>query len=128
MGGKEYPTKEILDNDIKNENSYVIIENKKIVGTFSLIIGEEETYQKIEGNWHSNKTYGTIHRLASNGKVKGISKTCFDFCLSQINYIRIDTHQNNIAMKKSILKYGFKKCGNIYVKDNSMRIAYDYLK
>ena len=126
---KKYPGKDIVENDINNGNSYVLIDNDVTVGTFSFIIGEEETYQKIiNGNWHKNKLYGTIHRLASNGKVKGISKACFDFCTSKIDYVRIDTHPNNISMQSAILKYGFKKCGNIFVHDDSIRIAYDYLK
>lgn len=126
---KKYPGKDIVENDINNGNSYVLIDNDVIVGTFSFIIGEEENYQKIiNGNWHKNGLYGTIHRLASNGKVKGIAKACFNFCTSKIDYVRIDTHPNNISMQSAILKYGFKKCGNIFVHDGSIRIAYDYLK
>lgn len=124
---KEYPGIDIVENDINDGNSYVLVDNDEIVGTFSFIIGYEETYQKIiNGNWRKNKLYGTIHRLASNGKVKGIAKACFDFCTFQIDYVRIDTHPNNISMQSAILKYGFKECGNIFVHDGSIRIAYDW--
>ena len=124
---KGYPGKDIVENDINNGNNYVVINNGVIVGTFSFIIGAEENYQKIiNGNWHKNKLYGTIHRLASNGKIKGISKTCFNFCTSKIDYVRIDTHPDNIPMQSAILKYGFKECGNIFVHDGSIRIAYDW--
>lgn len=126
---KGYPNIEILEKDIADGNSYVILDNNEIVGTFSFIIGEEETYRIIKnGNWNSNIEYGTIHRLASNFKTKGISKVCFDFCTSKIDYVRIDTHENNISMQSAILKYGFKKCGNIYVRDGSERIAFDLLR
>ena len=125
-----YPSKEIIEEDINNKNSYLIIDNNEIVGTFSFIIGIDETYKRIiNGNWHKeNIIYGTIHRLASNNKRKGISKVCFDYCSSKINYLRIDTHENNISMKKAILKYGFKECGNIFVKNGSIRTAYDYYR
>lgn len=32
-------------------------------------LGEDESYRVIEdGAWHLDQPYGTIHRLASNGK------------------------------------------------------------
>ena len=47
-----YPDEEILKTDIDAGNSYVIINNGEIVGTFSFIIGEEPTYQVIKnGKW-----------------------------------------------------------------------------
>ena len=117
----------MLARDIENVNSYVITENGKIVGTFSFIIGDEPTYQVIKnGSWNQDKLYGTIHRLASSGETKGIARVCFDFCTNQIDYVRIDTHKDNQAMQNAILNYGFVKCGNIYVRDGSERIAYDY--
>lgn len=124
-----YPSESVLKNDITNGSSYVITENGNIVGTFSFIIGEEPTYQLIKnGNWHCGKLYGTIHRLASNGTVRGIAKTCFEYCAEQIDYLRIDTHKNNQSMQNAIVKFGFRRCGNIYVRDGSECIAYDYLR
>lgn len=74
--------KDIVENDINNGNNYVVINNDVIVGTFSFIIGAEENYQKItNGNWHKNKLYETIHRLASNGKVKVFLKFALIFVL-----------------------------------------------
>lgn len=123
-----YPNKEIVQKDIDEFNSYVILVDDKIVGTFSFILGPEETYQVIEnGNWRYDYPYGTIHRLASDGSTKGIAKICFDYCSDIISYIRIDTHNDNLTMKHSILKFGFKECGIIYVRDKSKRIAFDYL-
>lgn len=123
-----YPTIEIIENDIRNNNCYICVFNNQIVGVFVFIIGIEPTYQKIKGKFSSDKQYGTIHRVASNGKAKGISKACFDFCLSKCDYLRIDTHQDNKFMLLAIRKYGFKECGIINVLDGSERIAFDYLK
>ncbi len=126
---KGYPSKEIVEQDVKNGNSYLIIDNNEIVGTFAFIIGEDETYKKIiNGKWRKeNALYGTIHRLASNLKKKGIAKLCFDYCSTKIDYLRIDTHKDNISMQSAILKYGFKECGNIFVRDGSIRNAYDWI-
>ena len=61
-----YPALEDLEPDIQNGNSYVCVENDKVVATFTLIIGDEPNYQLIEnGSWRSEAPYGTVHRLAS---------------------------------------------------------------
>lgn len=123
-----YPQEDIIRNDILNGNSYVCIENQNIVGTFFFFVGEEPTYRVIEdGNWSYDRPYGTIHRLASNGQVKGIAKACFDYCTSQSDYVRIDTHGDNRFMQSAVQRYGFRKCGKIYVENGSERIAFDYL-
>ena len=83
--GDEYPDRSIVTYDIACGSSYVMLENGEIVGTFALFLGEDESYRVIEdGAWHLDQPYGTIHRLASNGKARGVSKACFDFCTAQI--------------------------------------------
>ena len=99
-----YPALEDLEPDIQNGNSYVCVENDKVVATFTLIIGDEPNYQLIEnGNWRSEAPYGTVHRLASDGTTKGIARACFK--------------QN-----------GFEECGIIYVSDGTPRIAYEFIR
>lgn len=121
-----YPAYEDVLNDINNGNSYVVKEGAEILGVFVFIIGEDPTYKIIEnGNWHYDLPYGTIHRIASNGKVKNFSGICFDYCQTLINYLRIDTHEDNKSMRDAVTRYGFKECGIIYVR-NGPRIAYDY--
>ncbi len=123
-----YPNVNLVEGDIANGNCYVCTEKETIVGTFAFIIGEEPTYHTIEqGNWHFDMPYGAIHRLAGNGEVKGVSKACFDFCKSKIDYLRIDTHADNTPMQAAILKNDFKQCGIIHVENGDPRIAYDYL-
>lgn len=119
------PPKESILKDIENGDSYIIEEKGEIVGVFSLIIGEDPTYKVIEnGEWHSDKTYGTIHKLASNGKASGVARACFEYCDKQIDYLRVDTHADNSPMRRVITSFGFVECGTIYVS-NGARIAYD---
>ncbi|MCQ2515445.1 MAG: N-acetyltransferase [Saccharofermentans sp.] len=123
-----YPTYEDAMADINSGNSYVIKDGSSIVGVFVFIIGEEPTYKVIEdGAWNYDSTYGTIHRIASNGQVKDISRICFEYCLNFIDYLRIDTHRNNLPMRVAVSRFGFTECGTIYVR-NGARIAYDYKK
>lgn len=122
-----YPGRNDIETDIKNENSYVCVDGDEIIATFALVPGEEPTYRIIDnGSWSSEKPYGTIHRVASKGTRKGIAKACFDFCISCMEYVRIDTHRSNISMREAVRKYGFRECGIVYMSDGSERIAFDF--
>ena len=119
-----YPAKEVIVDDIKKGNSYVVEQDGALCGVFTFIIGSDPTYQRIEGRWLNEESYGTIHRIASNGRVKGVFRNCLNYCESKISNLRIDTHVDNKIMLHLIEKSNFKKCGIIYVRDGSPRIAY----
>lgn len=121
-----YPTEEFITNDINNGNSYVIVDdNNTINGIFAFIIGNDPTYDIIVGgNWLNEKPYGVIHRIASNGLIKGITEICMKWCFEQIDNIRIDTHKDNTTMKNAILRNGFEYCGIIYCHNGTERIAF----
>lgn len=66
--GSTSPREEVLRNDIRQQQLYVIENDAKdkILGVFALIIGEDPTYQRIEqGSWKDESLYGTLHRVAS---------------------------------------------------------------
>lgn len=79
-----------------------------------------------EGNWHRNSPYGVLHRVASDGSIKGIARFCFDFAKEKCDYLRIDTYKDNIPMQNTLAKNGFCRCGIINTDDGSPRIAYDW--
>lgn len=127
--GDSHPVLELLEGDIEKNELFVCEENGVIEGVFAFIVGDDATYKYIEdGEWLNNKTYGTIHRIASNGKAAGVFAKCSAFCKEQIDNVRIDTHHNNLKMQHVIEKDGYKKCGVIYVEDGSPRIAYHFAK
>ena len=112
-----YPQSEVLLNDISRGNLYVVKEDGVICAAFALVIGAESNYEKIEnGKLLYGGEYGTIHRVASNGKYKGIFADITTFCEDKIGHLRIDTHEDNVIMKKLIERNGFKKCGIILIK------------
>lgn len=121
-----YPARETIAADIRNGNCYICRNDEgKIVATFAFIIGRDPTYRQISGgSWTDDDEYGVIHRVASDGTMKGIGKLCFDWCFTQIRNIRIDTHRDNLTMQHLILKYGFKYCGIIYTHNHTPRLAY----
>ena len=87
-------------------------------------LAADPTYAVIDGAWHSDRPYGTIHRIASDGS-GGILGTAVAFGKSRTDYLRIDTHEDNKVMQHAIEKLGFRRCGIIHLSDGSPRIAYD---
>lgn len=123
-----YPQRELLEEDIANQGLYVVTEAEKICGVFYFVIGPDSTYAVIEnGTWHSDETYGTIHRIAGNG-TGGVFGAALEFCRGRIGYLRIDTHEDNKVMQHVVTKHGFKPCGIIYTDDGTPRIAFDRLE
>ena len=127
--GHFYPSEDLIRQDIKKEVCHVISDDEDIHAVFALFNGSEPTYEYIEnGEWLDDDEYVTVHRIASDGKLRGIFKFTIDYCKSISDNIRIDTHSNNLIMQKQIEKNGFEKCGIIYVADGSPRIAYQWSK
>lgn len=129
--GNVYPSTELIQEDMEKGICYVCTEGEHIAGVFVFFQGEDPTYRVIrEGNWHRNSPYGVLHRVASDGSIRGISKFCFDFAKENCDYLRIDTHKDNIPMQNTLAKNGFRKCGIIDTysdtNDGSPRIAYDW--
>lgn len=123
----DYPGEADFKKDIDRQQLYVCYNEDGIYGIFAFVIGEEPNYAKIEdGQWLNDKPYGTIHRIAGNGKVKGVFQEAVDFAKEQMDDLRIDTHADNRIMRYLIEKNGFQECGTIYVEDGTPRIAYQY--
>lgn len=124
--GDDYPGKSHIVEDILNGNSYVgVDEEGEPVMTFAFIPGKDPTYEIIrEGEWLNDEFYGTIHRIASNGKQRGVLKSACDFCFQFVENIRIDTHEDNFPMLKALRENEFIKCGIIKCRDGSPRIAF----
>ena len=127
-----YPNEEVISQDIKSGNSYVLVEDEKVIGTAYIIAGHEPSYDYIEdGGWLNKHPYVVVHRIAISKDHKG--KDCARQMMvfaesvainSQIHDIRIDTHHQNLPMRKFLSKLGYHACGTIYLKNGDKRIAY----
>ena len=123
--GTNYPPQSVIQDDIQNGNSFVCEHEGRIIATFYFQIGEDETYQKIyDGSWLNEKPYGVVHRITSDGTVKGTASFCLNWAYSQCGNLKIDTHKDNHIMQHLLEKNGFTYCGIIYIGDESERIAY----
>lgn len=121
------PSQETIQADIKAGNSYVVVDEDGIQGTFAFIPGEDPTYLEIkDGAWHSQEPYAAVHRVASAGKKSGVTNVAFSFAAAHMPYLRCDTHKDNTPMQHAMQKFGFKRCGIIHIKDGTERVAFDY--
>lgn len=120
-----YPDPETLRTDIEKQRLYVYKKGGHIHGVFMLLLEEEPTYAYIEdGSWREERPYGTIHRLAGDGEVRGLFAKCVAFCEKKEPYLRADTHFDNHTMQHLLEKNGFERRGIIYLKNGDPRIAY----
>lgn len=128
-----YPNVETIRIDISNENSYVLLKDNNIVAIAAVSFDGEKTYDTIyDGKWISNNEYAVIHRIAVDNTYKGLGlssqiiKHVEQLCLNKgVHSIKIDTHEENIAMQKLLKKNNFQYCGIIYLEDRSKRIAFE---
>ncbi|WP_066870802.1 GNAT family N-acetyltransferase [Clostridium mediterraneense] len=130
-----YPNAETIRNDIKNNDSYVLIKDGEIVATTALSFDGDSNYDHIyDGSWLSNNKFAVIHRIAVDNKYKGLGlsseiiKKAEKMCLErEVHSIKVDTHKDNLSMQKLLKKNNFKYCGVIYVSDGTARVAFEKL-
>ena len=137
-----YPPVSLVEEDIKKNQLYVITTDTGAQDTvpndpaplsdtvhavFAFLPGKEPDYDVItDGHWLSDTPYRAVHRVASDGTIRGVVSQCMDYCKSQCSHLRIDTHENNLVMQHQLEKNGFRRCGIIHIADGSPRIAYEY--
>ena len=123
--GSTDPPKALLAQDIEDGNSYVCEEHGNIIATFYYKEGRDDTYTKIyNGQWLDESPYGVVHRITSDGTIRGAASFCLNWALEQCRNLRIDTHRDNVVMQHMLDKNGFQYCGIIYLEDGSERMGY----
>ncbi len=121
-----YPSEPLLRQDIANGDLYVMEDESGVYAVFALVIGEDPTYAEIEGAWQDTATpYGTIHRIGSDGVHRGVLHECVDWAAQRISNLRVDTHADNLVMRRAIAREGFAYCGVIHVADGTPRVAFE---
>lgn len=130
--GDSYPEPEIVIRDIREGNSYLCVERVKETGAerplavFFYSGQADPDYDRIDdGEWMNDAPYGVVHRIASGfGGRRGAASFCIAWAFEQCGNLRMDTHRDNIPMQKLLKKSGFVRCGQIYIRDGSPRIAF----
>jgi GNAT superfamily N-acetyltransferase len=131
-----YPNAEQVENDIKNNESYVVVNDEnKVMATAMFTINPEPTYKEItDGKWlkNENDTYGVVHRMAIKKEFRKFGLATFMFhefhlqlLEKNIKSLKIDTHEENLGMQSLIKKLGYQYCGIIYTNYNAKRLAFE---
>ena len=129
-----YPNPDSAAADVSAGNSYVIEADGIVIGTAYIAFGEEPTYRAIyDGTWPSDISfYGFVHRVAVSPAFagKGLAALLFEKAAQlaaeqHISTLRCDTHEENFAMQKTLLRNGYQKCGIILLENGDRRIGYE---
>ena len=80
-----YPSEELLRADVAAGQLYVMEDAGGVYAVFAFIIGDDPTYQVIDGAWLDDGTpYGTLHRLGSDGTHSGVLSDAVDWAWGRI--------------------------------------------
>ena len=130
-----YPNRPLLERDAAEGIGYVLCEAGRIVGMCAITFGADESYEKIEGGWKTDGcNYAVVHRMAVAANSHGKRLCVMIYAEAEklararkASSIRADTHQENIAMQRTMERSGFLPCGIIHIKggeeDGQPRIA-----
>ena len=133
---KGYPSREIWEEDIRNQTAWLAAENGKILGVFAFQTVPDPSYGEIDGAWLTDGAYASMHRVcvSDESKGRGVAGQMFakGFSMAQslgFGSVRIDTHPGNLPMQRALKKAGFSLCGMITLKggseDGDARIAFE---
>ena len=130
-GPTNWPPADLIHQDIACGKGHVCEHGGRVVGAFFFDMGRdiEPTYAQIDdGAWLDDGPYGVVHRIASDGSVRGVGARCIQWAFDQCGHLRIDTHADNVVMQNLLRKLGFVHCGTIYVyEDRFPRLAFEKL-
>lgn len=128
-GATGWPPRQLIEEDIKRQKSYVCIQDDKLAAVFFYDYGAQvdPCYAVIEdGEWLDDSPYGVVHRIAAAEGTKGAGSFCINWAFDQCGHLRMDTHADNVVMRNLLTKLGFQRRGIIHiVEDNDPRIAYE---
>ena len=130
---RNYPNANIIGKDINSNSCYVLEENGKLFASFAISFNGDIDYDNIyEGNWKKDDKYSVVHRVAITKEHcgKGLASKLLNFAQNiskqkNINYMKIDTHNDNLKMRKVLTNNNFELRGLIDIADGSSRIVFD---
>jgi len=128
-----YPNVDVVNKDLANGAAYVLTIGGAVIAAATIIFNHEPTYDRIyEGEWLSRGEFVVVHRLAVDNryKMKGVASHVLDevekmAVRANIPSFKIDTHKDNLPMRKTLQKNGFTCCGRIVLLDGNSRVAFE---
>ncbi|ATF42033.1 GNAT family N-acetyltransferase [Weissella paramesenteroides] len=134
--GSAEPNRKEFEDDINKGIVYVLIYNHQVAGVGKLVPGPEQAYEDIDGSWLGNESqYMSLHRIAIDADVRGqglAHQLIHDLVMLSLDHgyrdIRIDTHEINKGMQKTVKKADFDYRGHVQMPvPNGDRLAFQLL-
>lgn len=123
-----YPNPGTIEDDLKNEVSFVFEFENEVAGYAAIIFDKEPAYEILEGKWLNSEKYAVIHRVAISEKFLGKGFATKFFVLIEeyvksknIFNIKIDTKYDNLQMLKIMGKLDYKYCGEVYFRESARK-------
>ena len=133
-----YPTEDILREDIRIGQLYVLASEDAVGAVAALSLLPEPIYDALEGGaWLNPGRYLTIHRMALSDACRGsglagrmLEQAAAIARREGCGSIRADTHTGNAAMRRFLEKNGFLYTGTVrypVTAGDPVRVAYEKL-
>lgn len=126
-----YPLPVHLEADVERHYAYVLEESGKVVAYAAVVFDGEPAYTQIRGRWLSDEPFVVVHRLAvaEESQGQGVATRVMREVerLSVVRGVfsfRVDTHIENLRMRRVLEKGGFIYCGEVFYPRGS-RMAYE---
>lgn len=124
-----YPSEARVSLDIERGFCRVLVADGVIRAAAAICAGEDPSYRDIkDGKWFREGEYVAIHRVASDGSLRGVFRAFSDLAKSISPDVRVDTHRDNRIMQEKIEEEGFVRCGTVFAEDGTPRIAYQWVR
>lgn len=131
------PGRSDVEHDVELGTLYVYEIDGQIAAT-AMLNNYDGDYEKYNEFWSPADKYLVIHRFATLEKYrsKGVGRDFLEAIRKfsqneKIDYMRIDTHKDNVIMRKFLCSFGFVELGEIELTmknslDDTERVAYEY--
>ena len=125
------PSEHTIQNDIELGQYWVLVMDHHILGGCAVLSCEPAYDHLVIGQWLNQDPYRVIHRfyIHPSWQQKGYAKQLLDFVESNalnngIHNIRVDTHERNIPMRKTLERTHYHYVGEAYLPKAGMRFVY----
>ncbi|MDD3410798.1 MAG: GNAT family N-acetyltransferase [Eubacteriales bacterium] len=126
-----YPDRTCIRQDIERSRGYFLTDGSAPLAYLCIDFDGEPAYDHLQGEWERQPPYAVVHRLAVGEAYRGRGLASEAFRLTEalcrargVRSIRVDTDEDNAAMKHILTRNGFAFRGTIWF-DNSVKIAYE---
>lgn len=119
-----YPAREDIEADIADGVGHVALEREFPIAYGAIGYDGEPAYDRIDGQWLSDRPYAVLHRLAvaASARGKGLGRKFLDHAERHalahgVKSIKVDTSMDNAAMRHILTEHGFACCGFVRFRD-----------